>query len=122
MRNEKQDYKNTHTYEERRYEYEKVSIRFPYKIPVIIENNSTNKDIPNIDKTKFLIPIDMTISQFLIILRKRIKISPTAAIYLFIQNTIPQGTSIISDLYTKYKDDDGFLYMCYRGENTFGSN
>ena len=120
MRKGKECFKNTHTFEERKNEYERIVTKFPFKIPIIIENNSTDLSIPDIDKTKFLLPVDMTISQFLIILRKKIKISPTSAIYIFIKKNIPQGTSIIADLYHKFKDDDGFLYMSYRGENTFG--
>jgi GABA(A) receptor-associated protein len=115
------NYKNIYTLQERKNEYEKIILKFPMRIPIILENNSTsNNNIPDIDKKKFLLPYDMTISQFLIILRKRIKISPTSAIYIFIENIIPSGPSIISDLYKSYKDEDGFLYMSYRGENTFG--
>lgn len=29
--------------------------------------------------------------------------------------------ALMSALYEEYKDEDGFLYMTYSGENTFGS-
>ena len=30
--------------------------------------------------------------------------------------------SLLSAIYDEYKDEDGFLYMTYSGENTFGCN
>jgi len=33
---------------------------------------------------------------------------------------MPPTSCLIHDLYDKYKDDDGFLYISYSGENTFG--
>lgn len=28
--------------------------------------------------------------------------------------------SLMSEIYAQYKDEDGFLYILYSGENTFG--
>ncbi|KAI4335058.1 hypothetical protein L6164_013740 [Bauhinia variegata] len=35
-------------------------------------------------------------------------------------NTLPQTASLMNAVYDSYKDDDGFLYMCYSSEKTFG--
>lgn len=117
------EFKKLHTLEERKDEFSRISHRFPNKIPLIIENKNTSKlFIPDIVKKKFLVPSDMTISQLLIVLRKRIQVESTTAIFLFVNDhIIPSGNSIISELYMSYKDIDGFLYLGYRGENTFGS-
>jgi GABA(A) receptor-associated protein len=118
--NNKKSYKSVNTFEERKAEFNRVKSRYADRIPLIVENSSKNINIPNIDKNKFLIPYDMTISQLLIVLRKRIKINPAEAIYIFINNRIPMGNSVISKLYEDNKDEDGFLYIYYSGENTFG--
>ena len=34
--------------------------------------------------------------------------------------TMPTTGDNIANLYSKYKDEDGFLYVTYAGENTFG--
>jgi hypothetical protein len=31
-----------------------------------------------------------------------------------------QTAALMSHIYEKYKDEDGFLYITYSGENTFG--
>lgn len=62
-----------------------------------------------------------TVSVILIPLRKKMKIHPTDSIYLFINNKImPNPADKILNLYNEYKDEDGFLYMDVRKENTFG--
>jgi GABA(A) receptor-associated protein len=33
---------------------------------------------------------------------------------------MPHTAGLISSYYHKYKDEDGFLYISYSGENTFG--
>jgi GABA(A) receptor-associated protein len=48
------------------------------------------------------------------------QIRPEDAIFLFIGNNIPPSSYNIGNLYHKYKDKDGFLYMQYSKENTFG--
>ncbi len=45
--------------------------------------------IADIDKRKFLVPNDITIAQFMWIIRKRIQLSPEKAIFLFVNKTIP---------------------------------
>ena len=35
---------------------------------------------------------------------------------------LPPSGALMSNIYLKHKDEDGFLYICYSGENTFGSD
>lgn len=49
------------------------------------------------------------------------KLPQETALYLFINNRIqPSTTMMMSAVYDEYKDEDGFLYITYSGENTFG--
>lgn len=119
--------------------------------------------------SRFLVPADLTVGQFVYVIRKRIKLSPEKAIFIFVRsaalkNVLPPtgarlrrrvaaGTApaavrrggapasrvrrrpltaaappppcataaaLMSSVYQDYKDDDGFLYITYSGENTFG--
>jgi GABA(A) receptor-associated protein len=51
-------------------------------------------DIPTIDKKKYLVPSDMTVGQFIYVIRKRIKLSPEKAIFIFVNNVLPVGWSV----------------------------
>lgn len=102
-------------------ETEYVLNKYPDKIPIICEKDTkASNDTPIIDKNKYLIPFDLTVGQFVYIIRKRLKITQEKAIYLFIQNIIPPTSALLFDIYSHLKDEDGFLYITYSAENTFG--
>ncbi|XP_038995507.1 autophagy-related protein 8f-like isoform X1 [Hibiscus syriacus] len=79
-------------------------------------------DIPTIDKKKYLVPGDLTVGQFVYVIRKRIRLSAEKAIFIFVDNVLPPTGAIMSTIYDEKKDEDGFLYVTYSGENTFGSS
>jgi GABA(A) receptor-associated protein len=41
--------------------------------------------------------------------------------FIFIGGNIPASGTLMSEIFDKYADEDGFLYVIYSGENTFGS-
>ncbi|KAK2490884.1 hypothetical protein MC885_021661 [Smutsia gigantea] len=86
---------------------------------VIVEKVSGSQ-IVDIDKRKYLVPSDITVAQFMWIIRKRIQLPSEKAIFLFVDKTVPQSSLTMGQLYEKEKDEDGFLYVAYSGENTFG--
>jgi GABA(A) receptor-associated protein len=100
---------------------------------------------------RYLVPADLTVGQFVYVVRKRIKLSAEKAIFIFVKNTLPptglpyhrgekqnktylsmvpvctmlllflvHAAALMSAIYEENKDEDGFLYMTYSGENTFG--
>jgi GABA(A) receptor-associated protein len=100
----------------------RIRIKYPDRIPVILEKYANSTNAPNIDKNKYLVPGDSTVGSFLHVIRKRIQLSEKAALFLFCQSTIPTTSDLMSVVYDQFKDEDGFLYMCYTTENTFGSS
>uniref|UniRef100_A0A8D0FS28 GABA type A receptor associated protein like 2 n=1 Tax=Strix occidentalis caurina TaxID=311401 RepID=A0A8D0FS28_STROC len=88
-------------------------------LQVIVEKVSGSQ-IVDIDKRKYLVPSDITVAQFMWIIRKRIQLPSEKAIFLFVDKTVPQSSLTMGQLYEKEKDEDGFLYVAYSGENTFG--
>jgi len=109
-----------HELEKRQSESARIRDKYPDRIPVIVEK-AGKTDVPEIDKKKYLVPADLTVGQFIYVVRKRIKLSPEKAIFVFVKDTLPPTASLMSAIYEENKDEDGFLYMTYSGENTFGS-
>jgi GABA(A) receptor-associated protein len=109
-----------HTFEKRKDESSKMLIKHPNSICVIIEKSNNDNSIDDIDKHKFLVPKELTVGQLLYVIRKRIHLTPQEAIFFYINNTLPPSSSTIETLYKTYCDEDGFLYIRYTGENTFG--
>jgi GABA(A) receptor-associated protein len=113
------DFKKQYSLDQRREEAVRIKQKYLDRIPVIVEKDIDSK-IVDIDKRKFLVPGELTLGQFVYVIRKRIKLSPNESIFLFVNNVLPSGTTLMSKLYEEYKDEDEFLYIKYSGENTFG--
>ncbi len=68
-----------------------------------------------------MVPADLTVGQFVYVIRKRIKVDQNTNIFIFVNNILPPTAALMSTLYEEQKDEDGFLYITYSGENTFGA-
>jgi GABA(A) receptor-associated protein len=112
-------YKSIHPFEKRKAEADRIRERYPARIPIIVERSSKS-DVPDIDKKKYLVPADLTVGQFVYVIRKRIKLRAEKAIYVFVKHALPPTAACMASLYDEHKDDDGFLYMTFAGENYFG--
>ena len=84
------------------------------KVPVIIETKC------KIDKKKYIVPIDMTISQFHYVLNSKIENKSKQSLILFVNETLPVQTQSFGELYNLHKNEDGYLYINLSQENTFG--
>jgi hypothetical protein len=106
-----------------RNEVEVINQQYPGYIPIIVRayNNKNNKNFV-LTKTKFLVTNEITLAQFLTILRKKIKdIKSTESIYLLIDNTLMPITLAMSTIYKEKKDKDtNMLFITVCKENTFG--
>jgi len=115
-------FKDEHPFEKRVEEAEKILKKHPDRIPVICEKHENSKDIPEIDRKKYLVPQELTVGQFVYVVRKRLRLPPEKAIFIFVDGHLPStGAALMSQMYKDYKDQDGFLYVTYSGENTFGA-
>ena len=87
------------------------------RIPVLVSRLYNNLDMK---KTKFLVPIDLTMGQLQYVFRRSLKLNESEAIFIFINNKILSTTSdLTSAVYDKY-NKNGYLYVSISKENTFG--
>ncbi|KAF7800739.1 autophagy-related protein 8d [Senna tora] len=115
----KSSFKMEHPLERRQAEAARIREKYPDRIPVIVER-AEKSDVPEIDKKKYLVPADLTVGQFVYVVRKRIKLSPEKAIFIFVKNMLPPTAAIMSGVYEEYKDEDGFLYIVVESESLGG--
>lgn len=100
-------------------------MRAAMPLQVIVERAESSKSIPDIDKKKwvtwsrwhatessqqprahqqrcmhacrrYLVPADLTVGQFVYVIRKRIKLSPEKAIFIFIDNKLPPSGACVA--------------------------
>jgi GABA(A) receptor-associated protein len=112
------NFQKNNTFDKRQTECLRIKEKYPDRIPIICE--VLDKHII-LDKNKYLVPNEITIGQFVYIIRKRIKLSPDKAIYFFTERaTLPPTSSLLSNVYKEYSNCDGFLYLGVTSESTFG--
>ena len=73
--------------------------KHPDKIPVIVERASTEKNLPLLDKAKFLVPSHVSLHEFIRVLRRRMELSPGQALFLMSSRGLPPGTQSIAELW-----------------------
>jgi GABA(A) receptor-associated protein len=108
----------------------RLLLKYPDRIPLIIEKEMSDSFL-NLKNCKYLIPKDMTVGDFLCIIRTKINktFNEKKAIFTFVKSVdkfnnssyilIPMN-NIMGDIYRTYKLNDGYLYIKFGIENTFG--
>ena len=114
------NFKNKYTLRQLVDESNKVLLKYKDKVPVICEKDNRIQGF-DIDKKKYLISKNLLFGQFIKIIRQRLKLNENTSLFLIINNEhIPPNTSDIGFIYSLYKNMDGYLYITYSLENTFG--
>ncbi|GLV38482.1 Autophagy-related 8b [Carabus blaptoides fortunei] len=110
------------TVEIRKEEVLAIRNRFPTKIPIIVQRFSKETNLPHLDKSKFLVPQEITMSQFVTIIRNRMRISSTQTLYLLVNNRSMLSLSVtLAEAYSEFAGPDGFLYVTYASQEVFGA-
>ena len=118
------NYKKSTPLEERKKKSFKMTSLYPDRVPVIIEMSPSSASYSSYTtashKIKYLVPYDVTMGQFIKILRDKLKLEPSIALFFFINNKVFAITSLIGNIYKENADEDGFLYIEFCEESTFG--
>lgn len=99
----------------------RVMAKYPEKVPVVvIRARGARTTIPELKKWKYVVPRDLTMGQFMYLLRRHMTLPPEEALFLFVGNTLVPGGERIVDVWARYRSDDGALHVIYSGESAFG--
>uniref|UniRef100_A0A672Z019 Microtubule-associated protein 1 light chain 3 gamma, like n=1 Tax=Sphaeramia orbicularis TaxID=375764 RepID=A0A672Z019_9TELE len=97
-----------------------IRSKFPNKLPVIVERYIREKTLPLLDKTKFLVPFELTLGQFFCL--NKIDLDSTQALFLLVaEKNMSCMSSSMGEVYSRYRDADGFLYITYASQEMFGA-
>lgn len=100
---------------------DKIRIKSPNNFPIIV-GRAKGANIPKITKHKFIVSGTIKFQVFLAEMRKYIiGLTPSDSIFCFVgAGVMAPLSSHIDSLYETYCSNDGFLYIIYMTENTFG--
>jgi GABA(A) receptor-associated protein len=127
------DFKKKYSLDERKNITIKILEKYEDKCPIYLSidkqilSNIDSMFIKNINR--YIVTSNLTLTQFLSILRKKINFSQNESLTLFVEiyndkkiinSILAPLTSSIGSIYNNYKDEDGFIYLNIVKENVFG--
>lgn len=100
-------------------ESNKILLKYPNRIPIIVEKYKDCK-LNDIKKKKYLVPKNMEFKQFIYVIRRSIELESSQSLFITVNNKLVTGSKQMGEIYEEDKNKDGFLYVIYTSENTFG--
>lgn len=95
--------------------------KYPDRCAIICEVAKNTTDPLVLDKTKFLVPYDMTIGGFLYLIKKRVKLLESQALFIkHADGSMPRLSATMKEVLNEHIDEDGFLYFYLSQESVFG--
>jgi len=114
-------YQDKVSFEDRLKEAEYTRNRYPTKVPLVIERHRSEKNLPNIDKIKWLVPHEMTLAQLSSVIKQRLKCPSNQQLFMTINSReFPSLLSTLSSLHNNHSSCDGFLYLTYSSQEVYG--
>ena len=113
-------FEEKYTFARRKGDALKVLSKFPTRVPVIVQ--AVSSDLPTIRKSKYLVPVDMKMGQFVAVIRSKLMLRPHQSLFVMTKKngTIPMTASLMISVYHENVDPDLFLYLDMYTENAFG--
>ena len=108
-------------FKDRKVVSDRIVREHPNRIPVIVECCDALQREHPLPKNKFAVPYDLTLAQFMFVIRKNMSLKPEFALYAFINKRLHPTGALIGTIYAQEKTDDGFMYIELFQESTFGS-
>tara|TARA_B100001094_G_C17587276_1_gene510254 strand:- start:75 stop:419 length:345 start_codon:yes stop_codon:yes gene_type:complete len=112
-------FKDEYDERSRTLESRKIISKYPTRVPIIVEKHDSCQ-FKNMNKKKYLSPKDLTMNSFIYEIRKRVELEPSQSLFVTVNNRLVSNTQTLGEIYENEADKDGFLYIIYTSENTFG--
>ena len=117
-------YHKTITFQARENESKRIMEQNPNKVPIICLK-APNCNLVEIQKTKYLLDKNFTISQFTSLIKQKLKLNSTEALFLVAKKgkkyNALAGDIPMSQAYDDFKEKDGFLYILYTSKEIWGN-
>jgi microtubule-associated protein 1 light chain len=114
-------FKRKKCFDERLEQTKDMMRKYPDKIPVIVEKYIKEKELPDLERCRFLVPFDATMSQLVMIIRARMSVAATQAFFIIInRKNLAQMSMSLLECYNDMRDEDGYLYLTYCSQEAFG--
>ena len=111
-----ESFQSKYSEEERKAESTRILARYASKVPVIVER-ARGSSLEELSKKKYLVPRDMIQGELQYVIRKRLSLSSSEGLYMYVDGVLLQSGALLRG----YASPDGFIYVEYATEATFGA-
>jgi len=121
-----------HSFVQRRKQSTAVLKKYGDRVPIVIQPQPGCLNAPWLDGSKFLVPKTQTIASLLCHIREKMALKSEIGLFFLVgtsansatkeQYALIGGCDMVGLLYTQYAKDDGFCYVYYSEESTFGAS
>ena len=100
----------------------RVRERFPDRVLIVITRRAITD--PKMDKSKFVVPRDLTIGNLLLVVRRRVMLRSSDALFLFPVESkqMLSAATTVGQAADAHAERSGVLYLGYTQENAFGGD
>ena len=122
--NAKGSFYNNVTPKKRKEIIQKVRNLHPTKLPIIVEYEPTFPNELRNERYKYLVNNDFRVFEFVNIIRDQIELSSKQGLLVYVnddtKNVLIQQGKMLSTVYDRYSNLDGFLYLSLDLEHIYG--
>ena len=112
-------FEKSFSFDERQKESRKIKEKYPDMLPVIVSKIRPDKR-DELSQCKFLVPKGLHFFRLSRVIKRKLEMKQEEALFLYINNQMNSSNILMIDVYLQHKKDDGFLYVMYGTESTFG--
>lgn len=96
--------------------------RHPGRVPVVIypKEGERHPSLANEIKKRYLVDKDKTFGFFVTQIRRSLKLQEGQGLVFFVGKNIPVMSQTMAEIDKQYADSDGFVYVTFMLEHTFG--
>lgn len=111
------------TFEQKQSESQRLRSTYPDRVPcIVMPLQNAKSQLPALSKNKFLVPRSITLAEMTWVIRRRLVLRPHDSLFVFVTgNLLFSPTELIGNIDKTKCETDGFLYLFYAEEETFGS-
>jgi GABA(A) receptor-associated protein len=112
-------FQELHSFEFRKEESKRIRHKYKDRVPCIIQKSRVSR-LPPFSKIKYLVSSSSTMNDVVYYIRNHIKLEPHQSIFFTIKDNLLPISMQVSLIDKTYCDKDGFVYIYYSEESTFG--
>jgi len=116
-------YKKQYPLLDRKRVSETILDRYENRVPIILEAGDRRLvQAGTVNYQRQIMMRDTRIQDLIVSLKQKLgdQFRPTDSLFIYADNRILNGFTTIGKAYDQYRDEDGFLYLTYTTQETFG--